>query len=123
MRLRDQCKNRAEAENALLSEMEEIFPSRGKALFEHHKRILSEKPLPTLKQLKEGQKKITYGAGKGVDKTTEKLVERQKFSGTATLRVPCPECGKKKRCDENTKRFKCQCGFEGGFENGEVVVT
>ncbi len=33
-------------------------------------------------------------------------------AGTFTQLVPCPTCELKKRCDKNTKRFKCKCGFD-----------
>lgn len=35
--------------------------------------------------------------------------------GTQTWMVSCPTCGTEKRCDSNTKRFRCKCGFESAF--------
>ena len=35
--------------------------------------------------------------------------------GTPT-QIPCPNCGLKKRCDANTKRFRCKnCGFDKAY--------
>ena len=38
------------------------------------------------------------------------------FEGTASVLVPCPQCDEKKRCDANTKRYRCKkCGFDEPF--------
>jgi len=37
------------------------------------------------------------------------------YPGTATHLAPCPKCGQKKRCDQNTKRFRCSCGFNQSY--------
>lgn len=35
--------------------------------------------------------------------------------GTDTSLIPCPQCQIKKRCDGNTKRFRCKCGFDSPY--------
>jgi hypothetical protein len=39
----------------------------------------------------------------------------EKRTGTRTWFVRCPSCGTEKRCDKNTKRYKCKCGFDSLF--------
>ncbi|OGZ12627.1 MAG: hypothetical protein A3D67_04460 [Candidatus Lloydbacteria bacterium RIFCSPHIGHO2_02_FULL_51_22] len=44
-----------------------------------------------------------------------------RIPGNATTEVPCPQCKEKKRCDANTKRFRCKkCGYDAPFKNGAV---
>ena len=38
-----------------------------------------------------------------------------KQAGTGTRLVPCPQCKIEKRCDANTKQFKCGCGFDAPY--------
>ncbi len=46
---------------------------------------------------------------------TPPLTQLKRHSGTETWLEPCPKCGLKKRCDKNTKNFRCNppqgCGF------------
>ncbi len=39
----------------------------------------------------------------------------RKEKGTETSLILCPQCKTSKRCDENTKRFRCKCGYDSPY--------
>lgn len=50
-------------------------------------------------------------------------------TGTISVKVPCPgtidgkNCGEPKRCDQNTKRYRCKkCGFDAPFQDGKIIL-
>ncbi len=114
--------DRKNFESNFLKRLSEIFPSGlAEKLYKYTIKLEVEriKEVPGISQeeverkFQEEQKLLYEKRKKIMFSVINNLNERRpSTAGTESILVSCPKCGLEKRCFPNTKRFRCQCGYE-----------
>ncbi|OHB22323.1 MAG: hypothetical protein A2939_04685 [Parcubacteria group bacterium RIFCSPLOWO2_01_FULL_48_18] len=111
----------AELRRAFENRLSEIFPAPlAERLFRYTFKVLEKRygevksHEDAIRELEEHRKNrrailTKYGCLSQISPTKTRL------RGTDTWFVPCPQCKLEKRCDKNTKKFHCACGFKSAY--------